>query len=164
MAASKQIIVVGAGIIGASIAWHLTRAGAGVTIVEAGQPGGVATPASFAWINASWGNPEPYFRLRMRSIAEWTRLAAAVPDIDPGMDRRALLGPAAEATSRLSQPSTGAGAMASAASIVPRPRASSPISPNRPDFAVHVAGRRRSRAGAGRTRAGRRCGARAVPR
>lgn len=82
MAANKQIIVVGAGIIGASIAWHLTRAGAGVTIIEAGKPGGVATPASFAWINATWGNPEPYFRLRMRSIAEWTQLAAAVPDIE----------------------------------------------------------------------------------
>ena len=82
MAASKQIIVIGAGIIGASIAWHLTRAGAGVTIVEAGAPGGVATPASFAWINATWGNPEPYFRFRMRSIAEWTRLAAAVPGIE----------------------------------------------------------------------------------
>ena len=82
MPASKQIIVIGAGIIGASIAWHLTKAGAGVTIVEAGAPGGVATPASFAWINATWGNPEPYFRLRMRSIAEWTRLAAAVPGIE----------------------------------------------------------------------------------
>lgn len=82
MAASKQIIVVGAGIIGASVAWHLARAGAGVTIVEAGSPGGVATPASFAWINATWGNPEPYFRLRMRSIAAWTHLAAAVPGIE----------------------------------------------------------------------------------
>jgi glycine/D-amino acid oxidase-like deaminating enzyme len=39
----KRIIVVGAGIIGASIAWHLAKAGAEVTIVEAGDPGGVAT-------------------------------------------------------------------------------------------------------------------------
>jgi glycine/D-amino acid oxidase-like deaminating enzyme len=53
-----------------------------VTIVEPGAPGGVATPASFAWINATWGNPEPYFRFRMRAIAEWTRLAAAVPGIE----------------------------------------------------------------------------------
>ena len=78
MAAAKQIIVVGAGIIGASIAWHLAEAGAAVTIVDAGRPGGVATANSFAWINASWGNPEPYFRLRMRAIAEWTRLKTAV--------------------------------------------------------------------------------------
>lgn len=84
MSTAKNIIVVGAGVIGASIAWYLTRAGATVTIVEAGQPGGVATPASFAWINASWGNPEPYFRLRMRSISEWSRLAGEVPDIALG--------------------------------------------------------------------------------
>lgn len=76
MAEAKRIVVVGAGIIGASIAWHLTRAGAKVTIVEGGNAGGIATPTSFAWINASWGNPEPYFRLRTRSMREWTRLAA----------------------------------------------------------------------------------------
>jgi glycine/D-amino acid oxidase-like deaminating enzyme len=81
---AKNIIVVGAGIIGASIAWHLTRAGAPVTIVEAGEAGGVATPASFAWINASWGNPEPYFRLRTLSMAEWSRLAGEVPGIALG--------------------------------------------------------------------------------
>lgn len=82
MAEARHIVVVGAGIIGASVAWHLTRAGARVTIVEAGGPGGVATPASFAWINASWGNPEPYFRLRTRSMREWTRLAGDCPGIE----------------------------------------------------------------------------------
>lgn len=81
MAAGREMIVVGAGIIGASIAWHLTKAGARVTIIEAGGLGGVATPASFAWINATWGNPEPYFRLRIRSMGEWKRLAAECPGI-----------------------------------------------------------------------------------
>lgn len=73
--------MVGAGIVGASIAWHLVRAGARVTVVAAGGAGGVATPATFAWINASWGNPEPYFRLRSRSIREWSRLAAELPSV-----------------------------------------------------------------------------------
>lgn len=77
----KRVIVVGAGIIGASLAWHLAKAGAEVIVIEAEQPGGLATRASWAWINASWGNPEPYFRLRMRSIAEWRRLAENVPDL-----------------------------------------------------------------------------------
>ena len=72
--AGKRVIVVGAGIIGASIAWHLAKAGAEVTVIEAGQPGGVATRNSWAWINASWGNPEIYFRLRTRSMAEWRRI------------------------------------------------------------------------------------------
>lgn len=81
MAAGRHIVVIGAGIVGASIAWHLAKAGVRVTVVACEDMGGVATPASFAWINASWGNPEPYFRLRTRSMREWKRLAAACPDI-----------------------------------------------------------------------------------
>jgi glycine/D-amino acid oxidase-like deaminating enzyme len=74
------VIVVGAGIIGASIAWHLARDGARVTVV-AEDNGGVATPCSFAWINASWGNPEFYYRFRHRSMAEWKRLAGELPGL-----------------------------------------------------------------------------------
>lgn len=81
MRAARKVIVVGSGIIGASIAWHLSNAGAQVTVVAENANGGTATPNSFAWINASWGNPEPYLRLRTRSMAEWTRLAAAVPGL-----------------------------------------------------------------------------------
>jgi glycine/D-amino acid oxidase-like deaminating enzyme len=78
---APHVLVVGAGIVGASICWHLVRGGAAVTLVDAGAPGGVATAASFAWINASWGNPEPYVRLRMAAMAGWRRLDAAVPDL-----------------------------------------------------------------------------------
>jgi len=78
---TKEIIVIGAGIIGASIAWHLTKAGARVTVISTSGAGGVATPNSFAWINASWGNPEIYFRLRIRAMAEWRRLARDVPGL-----------------------------------------------------------------------------------
>ena len=81
MTAAKHVIVIGAGIIGASIAWHLTKAGALVTVIADSAPGGVATPNSFAWINASWGNPEPYFRLRIRAMAEWKRLANDLPGL-----------------------------------------------------------------------------------
>jgi glycine/D-amino acid oxidase-like deaminating enzyme len=76
----QKIIVVGAGIIGASLAWHLVQAGASVTIAAA-TPGGEATPNSFAWINASWGNPEFYFHFRRRSMAEWKRLAKTLPSL-----------------------------------------------------------------------------------
>jgi glycine/D-amino acid oxidase-like deaminating enzyme len=81
---AKHCIVIGSGIIGASIAWHLAAGGAQVTILEAAQAGGIATRDSWAWINASWGNPEPYFRLRLRSMQEWQRLAREVPDL--GLD------------------------------------------------------------------------------
>lgn len=83
MAELGDIIVVGGGIIGASIAWHLVAAGAKVRLITE-KAGGIATPTSFAWINASWGNPEPYFRLRTRAMAEWTRLAREIPDVQLG--------------------------------------------------------------------------------
>ena len=81
MAQAPEVVVVGAGIVGASIAWHLTAAGAVVTVIDAAEPGGIATASSFAWINASWGNPEHYFRLRVHSMAGWRRLAEAVPAV-----------------------------------------------------------------------------------
>lgn len=80
MTAKQHVIVVGAGIIGASIAWHLTRKGAAVTVIGE-ELGGVATPCSFAWINASWGNPEFYFHFRRRAMAEWKRLARELPGL-----------------------------------------------------------------------------------
>lgn len=80
---AKRIVVIGAGIIGCSIAFHLAKAGANVLVLDAGNaPGGVATPNSWAWINASWGNPEPYFRLRQRSIAAWRGLGSVLPELD----------------------------------------------------------------------------------
>ena len=81
MATSPRIIVIGAGIIGASIAWHLARTGASVTVVEAGLPGGVATRNSWAWINASHGNPGHYFHFRIRAMEEWRRLESDLPGL-----------------------------------------------------------------------------------
>jgi len=80
--AKKTVLVIGSGIVGSSIAWHLTQAGCAVTVVDSGDGGGVATPNSFAWLNATWGNPKPYFDLRMRSLREWRRLAGKVPGLD----------------------------------------------------------------------------------
>lgn len=81
MADRRHVLIVGAGIIGASIAWHLVRAGARVTVTDAREPGGIATRNSWAWINASWGNSEPYFRLRVRAMEEWRRLEHEVSGI-----------------------------------------------------------------------------------
>jgi glycine/D-amino acid oxidase-like deaminating enzyme len=74
MCAAPRIAVVGAGIVGASIAYHLAHRGAAVTVLDRGRPAGEATEKSFAWINATWGNPEPYFRLRFLSMQEYRRL------------------------------------------------------------------------------------------
>ena len=80
MTPPRHVIVVGAGIVGAAIASRLARSGFRVT-VAARQPGGIATACSFAWINASWGNPEPYFRLRSAAMREWTRLLEDIPGL-----------------------------------------------------------------------------------
>lgn len=78
-----KTIVVGAGIIGASIAWHLTRAGAQVVVIDGGLP--AATSASFGWINASFFADVAHHRLRAASLLGYQRLMAEVPDlpIDP---------------------------------------------------------------------------------
>lgn len=76
-----RIVIVGAGIIGASLALHLVRRACPVTVIDAAEPGGIATRASWAWINASWGNPESYFRLRHRSMQDWHQLGQDIPEL-----------------------------------------------------------------------------------
>ncbi|MEL7543850.1 MAG: FAD-dependent oxidoreductase [Pseudomonadota bacterium] len=76
-----RVIVVGAGIIGATTAWQLARAGHTVTVIDKGEPGGEATPCSFGWINATYGFPKPYFDLRVASMEAWSRLTDALPDL-----------------------------------------------------------------------------------
>lgn len=79
---NRKIIIVGGGIIGAAYAFALSRRGAQVTLVDGSRDvGGVATPNSWAWINASWGNAEPYFHLRVASMAMWRDLDKAVPGL-----------------------------------------------------------------------------------
>ena len=50
-AIAKKIVIVGAGILGASIAFHLVELGAHVTVLDAAEPGNGASGVSFAWIN-----------------------------------------------------------------------------------------------------------------
>ena len=72
---TPHIVVVGAGVVGASIAFHLALRGARVTVVEAGEPGQGASLASLAWINARDKNPRHYHDLNRRSLDMWDRFA-----------------------------------------------------------------------------------------
>ena len=65
--------IVGGGIISASIALHLSRAGADVTLVEKTALASGATSKSFAWLNAFSGTPH-YRDLRLRSLSAWHEL------------------------------------------------------------------------------------------
>jgi glycine/D-amino acid oxidase-like deaminating enzyme len=78
---TTSVAVIGGGIIGASLSYHLARRGARVMVIAESGGGGVATPATFGWLNASWGNPEPYFHLRMASLGLWRQLGEALPGI-----------------------------------------------------------------------------------
>jgi len=70
-----HVVVIGAGILGASIAFHLSLRGAQVTVVDAGQPGHGTTRVSFAWLNAYSKNPYHYHDLNRRSLDMWPRFA-----------------------------------------------------------------------------------------
>ena len=73
-----KVVVVGAGIIGAAIAFHLAGRGAAVTVVERAKPAGEASGRSFAWINASFDNPKHYYDLRIQSLLEYPQLDRAL--------------------------------------------------------------------------------------
>jgi glycine/D-amino acid oxidase-like deaminating enzyme len=73
--APDHIVVAGAGIIGASIGYHLAKRGARVTILEAVRPGSGATGKSLGWINATFSKrPRAYFDLNHAGMAAWRRL------------------------------------------------------------------------------------------
>jgi len=85
---SKRVVIAGGGIMGASIAWHLARCGASVTLVEKSHPAAGTTRDSFAWINATFSKqPRSYYELNLQGIAEWRRLERemqAPPEIQWG--------------------------------------------------------------------------------
>ena len=74
-----RVVVVGSGIVGSSIAYHLARRGAEVTVCEREAPASGATSKSFAWINASAGKqPYHYHRLNRLSGLAYRHLEAEV--------------------------------------------------------------------------------------
>ena len=58
-----KTIVIGAGMMGASVAYRLAQAGAAVTVLEG--IGGGTSGISFAWTNAHQKPPKPYHDLNV---------------------------------------------------------------------------------------------------
>ncbi|MDA1362650.1 FAD-dependent oxidoreductase [Glycomyces luteolus] len=79
--ADGSVVVVGAGIIGASMAYHLARRGRPVTLIDAGLPGSGATRASFAWIGRPLVSDLPSAPLRYLALDEYRRLEAELPEL-----------------------------------------------------------------------------------
>lgn len=65
-----DIIVIGAGCVGANVAYRLAERGARVTVLEAGAPGGGTSSASFAWTNSFNKTPRDYHDLNVASMEE----------------------------------------------------------------------------------------------
>ena len=68
---SFRVVVVGAGIVGAAIAYRLARRSVNVTVVDKGLPGSGASSHSFAWINGTAKRPVSYHDLNRRSMDLW---------------------------------------------------------------------------------------------
>lgn len=72
----EHVVVIGAGIVGAAIAYHLARRRIRVTVLERHYPGAGASSHSFAWLNAFSKEPYAYHDLNRRSMDAWHRFAA----------------------------------------------------------------------------------------
>jgi glycine/D-amino acid oxidase-like deaminating enzyme len=96
----RRVAVIGVGIVGASVGWNLSRHGAQVVFIDAGQPGEGVTNWSFSWVNASNKTERrSYFDLNVASMAAYRELAETIgPDSwwYPGGHLRWAGDPAAE--------------------------------------------------------------------
>ncbi|WP_114907795.1 NAD(P)/FAD-dependent oxidoreductase [Ornithinimicrobium murale] len=79
-----QIVVIGAGVVGASIATRLAQRGAAVTLVDQGFPGTGTSSTSFAWVNAHGKEPASYYELNLAGLTAHHELEASEEWLRPG--------------------------------------------------------------------------------
>jgi glycine/D-amino acid oxidase-like deaminating enzyme len=79
---STRVAVIGVGVLGASVGWNLSRHGAKVVFIDAGQPGEGVTNWSFSWVNASNKTERrSYFELNVAGMEAYRQLAGTIgPD------------------------------------------------------------------------------------
>ena len=75
-----KVVVIGGGILGASIAWHL-RDKADVTVIDCGVLGGLASRASLGWLNATYYLNDEHFKLRQAGIQAWRDISTKLPNL-----------------------------------------------------------------------------------
>ncbi|MDW6056946.1 FAD-dependent oxidoreductase [Streptomyces sp. FXJ1.4098] len=98
----SRVIVLGAGVIGASVAYHLALAGADVTVIEAGGPAAGTSSATFAMDVTHLKTPVSYYEFNRRSAAlhaeltaelggaSWRHAAPTVQWADTAAEQRSL--------------------------------------------------------------------------
>jgi D-hydroxyproline dehydrogenase subunit beta len=72
-------VVIGAGVLGASVAARLASTGMHVTLLDQDQPGHATSRWSFAWLNSNDKGPRPYHELNHAGIRAW---ADQAPDLE----------------------------------------------------------------------------------
>ncbi|MEM7176292.1 MAG: FAD-dependent oxidoreductase [Pseudomonadota bacterium] len=113
-AGRPSVAVIGAGILGASAAYHLARAGAAVTVFDrAPAVASGVTAHAFGWVGAAADDPSKrpeLFRFRLNALSEYDRLGDALQGKLVRHARGALIWKGEpEATARLVDDQTKAG-------------------------------------------------------
>lgn len=73
---STEVVVVGAGAVGCSIAYWLAKRGKDVTLVDKGGPGSGTSIANFGLVWTSDKEPHTYMELNLRSSWLWPKMVA----------------------------------------------------------------------------------------
>ena len=71
---SPEVVVIGAGVVGASIGYHLAKSGVPVTMIDRESPGSRTSKVSFGWINALGKRPKHYHRFSRLSMDAYSAL------------------------------------------------------------------------------------------
>ncbi|MDE2333148.1 MAG: FAD-binding oxidoreductase [Rhodospirillales bacterium] len=82
-----RVVIIGAGVIGTSVAFRLAERGTRTILIEEDRPGAGATGASFAWLHARDKQPRAYHDLNVASMAAHAALRSelgAVPWLHGG--------------------------------------------------------------------------------
>ncbi|HDR2659508.1 TPA: FAD-binding oxidoreductase [Enterobacter asburiae] len=78
----KRIVIVGAGITGVSIAWHLAHREFDVTLVEQDMPASGATGSAFGWLTGVVKDNAADVFIRRIALADWHRLEEQLPELN----------------------------------------------------------------------------------
>jgi glycine/D-amino acid oxidase-like deaminating enzyme len=74
-----KIIIIGAGIVGSSIAYHLTKMGAEVTVIERDRPAAHASGRNFGWLHASYPTkPRSFHHLLRLGLLAYHKLETEI--------------------------------------------------------------------------------------
>jgi glycine/D-amino acid oxidase-like deaminating enzyme len=99
----SDAVVIGAGVMGASVAYRLAKAGVRVTVLESTLVGGGTSGCSFAWLNAGNKPPKAYHDLNvagMRAHAQLTDDFGSTPWLHGGGHVEWYITEAAQRTQR----------------------------------------------------------------